>query len=125
EWPRADQVELLRRCDLRHQNRVRRGMHSGSDVRGEPGRVDAVDANEKLALAETARLDGLRDLRARRFLGVGSDGVLEIEDETVGGERLCLLERAQVRTGHVQHAAARTDGPGTPPDARAGPAREV
>ena len=44
---------------------------------------------------------------ARRLLGVGGDGVLEVEDDRVGGDGLGLLERPLVGRWHVQHRAAR------------------
>ncbi len=40
-------------------------------------------------------------------LGVGGDGVLEVEDDRVGRDRLRLLEGALVGRRHVQHRAAR------------------
>ena len=46
------------------------------------------------------------DLLARNFLGVRRDGVFEIEDQRVGGEGLGFFQRAGVRAGHVEDAAA-------------------
>ena len=42
-------------------------------------------------------------------LGVGGDGVLEIEDQGVGREALGLLEGALVGAGHVEDGAAGED----------------
>ena len=55
------------------------------------------------AAAAHTRLAGLD-------LGVGRDGVLEVEDQRVGRQALGLLERPLVGAGHVQHRAARPQG---------------
>ena len=46
---------------------------------------------------------------ARLGLGVGRDGVLEVEDERVGLEALGLLEGPLVRARHVEDRAARRE----------------
>ena len=61
-------------------------------------------------------VDRVRDLLARRRLGVGRDRILEVEDDGVGRQRARLLDRAGVRSRHVEHAAARTDGHGKAPN---------
>ena len=73
-----------------------------------PWRVDAVDADKHLAIAEAAGLDRVGDLPAGLLLGVGRDRVLEIEDHAVDREGLGLLQRAGVGARHVEHAAAWT-----------------
>ena len=50
--------------------------------------------------------DGGADPVAGLGLGVGGDGVLEVEDERVGGEALGLLEGPLVGAGHVEDGAA-------------------
>ena len=110
EQAAADHLEHIRVDDFRHQDGVGRGVGGGGEIVGMPGRVDAVDADEHLALAEAAGLDRVDNLLARRFLGVGRDRILKIENDAVGGKRLGLLQRAGIGARHVQHAAARTDG---------------
>ena len=98
--------------DLRHQDRVGRGMSGGGEIVGVPGRIDAVDPDEHLARAEAAGLHGIHHLPPRGFLGVRRHRVLEIEDDAVGGKGLGLLQRAGIGAGHIEHAAARADGHG-------------
>ena len=94
---------------LRQQDGVGRRRRGGGEIGLAPGRVEPVDADDELALAIAAGLDRVADLLARGFLGFGGDGVLEIEDQRVGGEGLGLLQRAGVRARHVEHAASGTD----------------
>ena len=43
-------------------------------------------------------------------LRVGRDRILEVEDDGVGRQGARLLDGAGIRSRHVEHAAARTDG---------------
>ena len=72
--------------------------------------VEAVDPDGELAVAVLARGDGGADPVAGLGLGVGGDGVLEVEDDGVGGEALGLLERPLVGARHVEHRAAGPEG---------------
>ena len=85
-------------------------MRGGVEIVGVPGRIDAVDADEHLAAAETAGLDRVGNLLARGFLGVRRDRIFEVEDDAVGGKGLRLLQRPGVGARHIKHAAARADG---------------
>ena len=109
-WPTRSSVATL--ADLRHQDRVRPGVRGGVQIVGMPGRVEAVDADEHLAGAEAAGLHRVDDLLARLLLGLGRDRVLEIEDHAVDRQGARLFDGAGVRSRHVEHAAARTEGHG-------------
>src|SRR5262249_39676881 len=74
-----------------------------------------IDRDENLAAAEAAGAHRLAHLPARIRFRVGRDRVLEIEDQRIGRERPRLLDRPRVRSGHVEHAAARTHVHGTSP----------
>ena len=78
----------------------------GGDVVVVPLRADAVDPDRQLAVAVLARRDGGAHAVAGLGLGVGGDGVLEVEDQRVGVDALGLLERALVGAGHVEDGAA-------------------
>ena len=110
EQPAADHLEHFRVGDFRHQDGVGRGVGGGGEVVGVPGRIDAIDADEHLARAEAAGLDGVDDLLARRLLGVRRHRILEVEDDAVDGQGLRLFHRAGIGARHVKHAAARADG---------------
>ncbi len=98
--------------DLRHDHPggPRRGRRG--DVVGVPRRVEAVDPDGDLLAAVLAGAHRGAHAVAGVGLGVGGDGVLEVEDERVGGQRLGLLERPLVGAGHVEHRAAGEDGVG-------------
>ena len=72
-----------------------------------PPRADAVDPDRHLAVAVVARCRCGTGVLARRLLVVGPDGVLEVEDEPVDGQRPGLLEGALVRARHVEHRTTR------------------
>jgi hypothetical protein len=93
--------------DLRHQDRVGRGVASGEKVGGAPGRLQRIDADDDLAAAIAAALHCGADLVARPRLLVGRHGIFEVEDQRVGGEGLGLLQRAFVGARHIEHAPAR------------------
>ena len=93
--------------DLRHQDGVGLGIACCKDVLRSPGRLERIDADDDLACAIAAALHRGTDLVARpRFL-VRRDGVLEVEDQRVGGKGPGLLQRAFVGAGHIEHAPAR------------------
>ena len=54
EQATADQLKRIGVRDFRHENGVGRGMGGGGEIVGMPGRIDAVDADEDLAVAEAA-----------------------------------------------------------------------
>ena len=69
---------------LRHQDGVGRGLAGRERCRRAPGRLERVDADDDFAPAIAAVLDRGADLVAGQRLGVGRDGVFEIEDQRVG-----------------------------------------
>ncbi len=104
---RLDGVHVGGRVHLGHDDGVGAGLGDRGDVVGVPLGVEAVDPDRQLlgaVLAATAA--AAHDPVAGLGLGVGGDGVLEVEDEGVGGEALGLLERPLVGAGHVEHGAA-------------------
>ena len=103
----ADAHDVGAAARLRQQDGIRRRRHRRIQVGLAPGRVERVDADDQLARTIAARLDRRADLVARDDLGVGRDGVLQIEDQRIGGNGLGLLQRAGVGARHVEHAAAR------------------
>ncbi len=68
-----------------------------------------VDPDGQLAVAVLTRPRGRARRLARRGLGVGSDGVLEVEDERVDRQALGLLQRPLVGRRQVEHRAARPE----------------
>ncbi len=89
------------------------GMGAGGggsrEIAGAPGRFQAVDAHDQFAVAVASALDRLQDLFAGLLLGVGSNAVLEIEDQAVGGNGLGLFQCPFVDPGHVKNTAAWSD----------------
>ena len=75
------------------------------------GGVDMLVGVRQASAEELAyrRFHRFGNLRARQVLRVGRDCILEIEDQRVRGQRARLLEGPRIRTGHVEHAAARAD----------------
>ncbi len=99
------------RVDLGHHDGGRAGRGGGGEVVGVPLGVEAVDPDGQLSLgAVLAGGDRGADPLAGLGLGVGGDGVLEVEDEGVGGEALGLLEGPLVGAGHVEDRAAGAEG---------------
>ena len=107
---RRNLVEVGRFRDLRNQDGVGPRLGRGGEVFRPPLAVERIDPHDHLAGAEAARLDRVRDLLPRRRLGLGGDGILEIENDGIAGQGLGFFERARIRSRHVEHAAARTDG---------------
>ena len=105
----GDGREVLHAGNLGNQDAVGPGLAGHGDVVDPPRRIQRVDADQDLALAETPGRDGLGDLVARQRLGLRRDGILEVEDDAVGGEVPRLFQRPRIRTGHEQQAAARAD----------------
>ena len=93
--------------DLGQEDGVGPRAGGGDQIRGPPWRVLTVDPDDDFPSAEIALGCG-DDLRPRRLLGVGGDGILEIEDQRVGGQSRGLGECFGVRAGHVENAATRT-----------------
>ena len=93
--------------DLRHEDGVRLGIAGGENVLGAPGRLQRIDADDHLARAVAAAFHRGADLGTRLQLLVRRHGVLEVEDERVGGKGLGLLQRALVGARHIEHAPAR------------------
>ena len=94
--------------DLGNQNAVGLGLAGHGDVVDPPRRIEGVDADQDLALAETPCRDRLGDLVAGQRLGVGRHRILEVEDDAVGGQIARLFQRPRIRSGHEEQAAART-----------------
>ena len=86
----ADRDQRVGRRHLGDQDRVRAGRRGGGEVRLAPGRVEGVDADREFAAAIAAARHGGADLLPRRVLGLGRDGVLEVEDQRVGRERFAF-----------------------------------
>jgi hypothetical protein len=105
----GDSVEVVHGGNLGNQDAVRLRLAGHADVVDPPGRIERVDADQHLALAKTPGGDRLGDLLAGDGLGVGGNGILQIEDNTVGGQRAGLLQRPCIRSRHEQQAAARAD----------------
>jgi hypothetical protein len=99
-----------RALDLGQQDGVGAAAGDGREVLVAPGRIERVDAHDQFALAVAAGLDGRDHLLARQRLGVGRDGVLEVEDQRIGRQAARLLERARVGAGHVEYGTARPGG---------------
>ena len=99
-------VQLGRAFDLGQQHGVGAGGGEGARVVQSPRRVQRVDARHAFAPAVAAGLQGGGHLRARLWLGVGRDRVLQVQDQHVGIQASGLVERAGVGAGHVERGAA-------------------
>src|SRR5690606_38782719 len=82
------------------------GLGDGPQVVVVPGRADPVGPDRQLLRPVLARVHRCADPVPGLRLGVGGDGVLEVEDQRVGGDRLGLLQRPLVGAGHVEDGAA-------------------
>ncbi len=98
--------------DLGDEDGVGAGLRGRGQVVGAPGGVEAVAADDHLAASEPAGFQGLDRLGAGHVLGVGGDGVFQVQDDHVAVQRLGLLDGLGVGGGHVEGAAARPDGIG-------------
>ena len=107
--PIGDCRQVLHAGNLGNQDAVGPGLAGHGDVVDPPRRIQRVDADQDFALAKPPGRDGLRDLVARQRLGLRRHGILEVEDDAVGGKVPRLFQRPRVRTGHEQQAAARAD----------------
>ena len=76
---------------LRHEDRVGRGIAGCNQIVGAPRRLERVDADHHLAAAIAAAFDGGADPGAGEGLGVGRDGIFQVEDQRVGGNVLGLF----------------------------------
>ena len=105
----ARQLLLDARADRAARKSSAPGSHPASPATAaarsaSPQAVDKpVDADDDLALAEAARLHRIADLLARDVLGVGRDGVFEIEDQRVGGQA-CAPSPARGRSSRACRA---------------------
>ena len=75
-----------------------------------PRRLERVDPQDQLARRIASREHRRRDGGAGGVLDFGGDGVLEVENETVGGQRAGLFQGTRVGTRHEQDAAAWSKG---------------
>ena len=99
-----------RAFDLGHQDGVGARPRDGRNVGLAPRGAESIAANDNLALAVGLALRRQYDVRARGLLGVRRDRILEVEDQGVGRQGPCLLQRARVGARHIEHTAARTNG---------------
>src|ERR1700722_2425294 len=105
----GDRVDFLRAGDLRNQDAVGPRLAGHGDVVDPPWRIEAVDPNQDLTLAESPGRDRLRDLVAREGLGIGRHGILKIENDAVSRQIARLFQRPRIRPRHEQETAAWTD----------------
>ena len=108
-----DLADVARVARLGHDVALGAPGHRHLDVRHAEAGGDRVHPHPALAAAEIQLAEPARDDRPRGFLQIGGDGVLEIEDEAVGGQREGLGDHLLVAAGHeVQRAAAPRQGHG-------------
>jgi len=105
---RLDQAHRVGALHLGDQNGVGPAQGGGGDVGMEPWGRQSVDPYQHLATAVAAGAQRRHHQTARLVLGVGSDRVLEIEDQTVGGQGARLFQGTGVGARHVKHGAAGT-----------------
>ncbi len=108
---RVHQIDVSGHAHLRNHHDVEpvaRLLHDVHDVPVHIVSVDSVDADrDRLAASAPVHLQQRADHVLPRLLLVPrGDGVLQIEDQSIGGKLLGFLQRACVRAGHVKHAAA-------------------
>ena len=99
-------VDVVDRVDLGDHDRRRARRSGGRDVIAAPLGAESVAADRQLAVAVEPRLHRCDRLAACIGLGVGGDGIFEIEDDRIGRDGLCLLECTVVCRRHVQHGTA-------------------
>ncbi len=86
---------------LRHEQAERAGTARRIGVGAD--HVDiGVDAHEDDRAVPPDRLDGVRELGARRHLLRGRNGVLEIEDDAVGAALMRLGDKTIRRHRHIE-----------------------
>ncbi len=107
--------DVARLGNLGHQDRIGGDAHGRPQVVHAPRRLDGIGANDELAPPVAAGLHRRADAGARRRLRLGRNGILQIEDQRIGGKRLRLLERALVGARHIEDAAAWADVHANPP----------
>ena len=105
--PSLDGRHIGGRVHLGHHNGGGPGGRGGRQVVGVPVGVQPVHPDGQLAVAVLAGGQGGHDVVTGLGLGIGRHGILQVEDQRVGGQPLGLLERTRVGAGHVQH---RTSG---------------
>lgn len=107
---RLGRADLRGIVDLGHKDRVGTGCAGLVHVLSAPGRFDAIDPDDDFTLAEAAVTNGVADKLACGVLGLRRDGVLQVEDQGVGGQACRLFQGTRVGARHVQHASSGTDG---------------
>ena len=106
----GDALQHRRRGHLRHQDGIGPRPDGGAQVGIAPRRLRRVHPDDELAAAVIAIRDGAAHLLARQLLLLGGDGILEVEDQRVGGKRARLVEGATVGAGHEENATAQAHG---------------
>src|ERR1019366_2559649 len=105
----GDRLDLLHAGNLRNQNAVGPRLAGHRDVVDPPWRIEAVDPDQDLTLAESPGRDRLLDLVARERLGIGRHRVFKVENDAVDREIARFFQRPRVRPRHEQETAAWTD----------------
>ena len=106
----GDVVERGERVDLGDDHGRRPGGSRGSEIVAPPLGGQPVAADRQQAAAVVSRRHGGDGSVARVGLGVGSDSVLEIEDDRVAWDRFRFRQRPRVGGGHVQDRAQQRRG---------------
>ena len=96
--------------DLGQQQGIGARFRRHGDVFITPFGGEGIDANDDFAQAETAGGHRFANLLAGEFLGIRGDGVLQVEDQAVGGQGAGFVQGAGVGARHIQHAATGTRG---------------
>ncbi len=98
-------LQIRRPRDLGNEDRVRLCLREGLEIRPAPLGVHPVHPHDAEAMAVIGGLErGLQE-PARVDLLVMGDGILEIEDDRIGGKALRLLQRPLLRAGNIEHGA--------------------
>ncbi len=107
--PVGDRGEIIDARHFGHQNAVGLGLAGHREIVEPPRRIERIDAHQHFAAAKTAFRQRAGDLRPRGFLGVGRDGIFEVEDDAVGRQKPRFFQRARIRSRHEQQTATRSD----------------
>ncbi len=75
-----------------------------------PWTARAIDADHDLARGIAAMIQGRDNLIPRQGLGVGGDGVFQIQDQGIRRQRAGLFQGPGVGAGHIKHAAPGANG---------------